>query len=66
MTLSDYLRKQGESQVAFARRSGVPQQTVSQIVRGHGTRTATALLVVEATGGLVTFAELAGDDECAA
>lgn len=62
MRLEEYLRRQGESQAAFAKRAGVAQQTVSMICTGGGSRTATALRIVEATGGLVSFAELAGEE----
>ena len=62
MTLGEYLKRQGESQQAFADRAGVPQTTVTKIVNGAGSRTFTAIKIVEATGGLVTFSDLAGQE----
>lgn len=61
MDLHTYLRRNGESQTAFGRRVGLPQVTVSRICAGSGCRAATALLIIEATGGLVTLRDLTGE-----
>lgn len=62
MRLADYLRSRDESQVAFARRTGIPQATINGICNGAGTRSDTALRIIHATGGLVTLEDLIGDD----
>jgi predicted transcriptional regulator len=58
MRLSDYLDRTGETQLAFAKRSGVPQSTVSLICKGGGARAETAIKIIEATGGLVKLEDL--------
>lgn len=64
MLLSEYLERYHETQSAFARRSGVPQTTISDIIlRNNGTHAATAAKIIEATGGLVSLTDLAGKDE---
>lgn len=60
--LSDYLESRGESQAAFARRSGIPQSTINLICNGKGTRVETAIKIIRATGGLVALEDLAVDD----
>lgn len=62
MTLDDYLRARGESEVAFARRCGVPQSTINLIRNGGGTRVETAAKIVKASridpapgGGTITY-----------
>lgn len=63
MRLPDYLQSRGESQSAFAKRAGIPQSTVNLICNGSGTRTETAIKIVDATGGLVGFGDLVADSE---
>lgn len=61
MRLSEYLQSRDESQSAFAKRAGIPQSTVNLICNGSGTRTETAIKIVRATGGLVSFGDLTGE-----
>lgn len=63
MRLAEYLERTGETQSAFAKRSGVPQSTVSLICKGGGTRVETALKIIEATGKLVALEDLAAQDD---
>lgn len=65
MTLPDYLTARAESLLAFARRAGVPQQTLHSIGRGKGCTISTAYKIVEASrrepapgGGTVTYEDL--------
>ena len=58
MKLKAYLDKYDESQSAFARRIGVKQQAISQIVAGGGCHTNTADAIIDGTGGLVTLKDL--------
>lgn len=62
MRLTEYLERTGETQLAFAKRSGVPQSTVSLICKGGGTRVETALKIIEATSGLVKLEDLSALD----
>jgi DNA-binding transcriptional regulator YdaS (Cro superfamily) len=60
MNLSSYLNDTGTSVQAFARRIGVAHTTVARWISGEMEPRAKAVrLVVEATGGRVTAAELA-------
>ena len=66
MKLSAYLQATGESDAAFARRSGVPQTTVSRVRRGGIPRGDTLAQIIRATrdeptaeGGTVTLDDLA-------
>lgn len=65
MKLAEYLELRNETQTSFSRRSGVPQQTISLICKGQGTRVETAAKIVEASreqpapdGGTVRFEDL--------
>lgn len=58
MRLRAYLRQQDESETSFAKRIGISQSAMNSICRGGGTNVDTALLIVQATGGLVGFADL--------
>lgn len=59
MRLGDYLEIQGETQSAFARRSGVPQSTVSEIVNELAEPKARTIDKIErATAGLVRAQDL--------
>lgn len=58
MKLVEYLKQQGESQYAFARRAGIPQQTISVIARGRGMHVSTAIKIIRASGGLVGLSDL--------
>lgn len=62
MRLPVYLEARRESQRAFAVRAGVSYNTVNQICRGGGTRTSTALRIVEATEGMVRIEDLVPED----
>ena len=68
MKLAAYLEKRDESEAAFARRAGLPQQTINQIAFGGGCQVRTARLIVKASrdepapgGGTVTFEDLDGE-----
>ncbi len=63
MHLAEYLAQQGESEAAFAKRSGVPRSTINSICNGGGTRVETGAKIVAATGGLVGFMDLIPDGE---
>lgn len=68
MRLRDYLTARAESVASFARRAGMPQQTVSDLLLlrgGVGCRASTAARVIAATreepapdGGTVTLLDL--------
>lgn len=58
MKLDDYLAERDESQSAFARRAGLPQQTVHAICNGAEPRASTARKIIIATGGLVSLDDL--------
>ena len=62
MRLPEYLKSNGESQSAFAKRAGVPQSTINLICNGRGTTVDTAVKIVRATGGLVPYEDLAVED----
>ena len=58
MRLTKYLESRGETIGEFARRSGVPRQTIRSICDGGGTSTATAVKIISATGGIVSIEDL--------
>ena len=63
MMLGAYLERTGETMKDFAQRSGVPISTISKICQEDGgTRTATAVRVFKATGGMVRYEDLTGND----
>jgi predicted transcriptional regulator len=73
MRLPEYLESRGESQAAFARRTGIPQSTVNLICNGKGTRVDTAIRIIQATrdepapdGGTVRIEDLVGIDDAGA
>lgn len=64
MTLPEYLKKNGETIDAFAKRAGLPTATVWRIVRGIGTpRPSNAMAVEKAAGGEVPATLLLGLSE---
>lgn len=63
MRLTEYLERTGETQVAFAKRSGVPQSTVNLLCRGGGARAETAIKIIDATGGLVKLEDLTAEKD---
>ena len=62
MRLPEYLKEQGETQVAFARRTGIPQSTLNLICHGKGTGVETAVTIIKATGGIVSIEDLLPKD----
>lgn len=66
MKLTDYLAERGETESAFARRSGIPQRTVNRVCTGeYAPRADTAFKIIEATkveptseGGTVLLSDL--------
>ena len=62
MKLSEYLASVGISEAEFARRAGLPQRTVNRVCNGAGIHLGTARKIVKATGGLVGFDDLAGEE----
>lgn len=54
MTLNDYLDRTGETQIDFAKRSGVAQSVLSRILAGGDARGRNWALISRATGGKVT------------
>ena len=58
MRLQDYLQATGQSQRAFARRSGMLVQTVCQILHKDRASLESAMTIHMATGGLVSLADL--------
>ena len=66
MRLADYLEAKAESESEFARRAGIPQQTVNRVCHGEAIpRGDTMLKIVTATrekpapdGGTVRFEDL--------
>ena len=63
MKLKNYLEMNKETQVEFANRTSIPQTTIAAIVLGGGTRSATALKIIQATGGIVSLDDLVGDNQ---
>lgn len=61
MTLNEYLQRTGETQVEFAKRSGVAQAVISRIVSGRDARGRNWALIAAATSGKVTAADHFGD-----
>jgi predicted transcriptional regulator len=68
MKLRDYLDARGESENAFAKRSGIPQRTINRIANGGECLAGTAIEVIRASmqepapgGGIVDLDSLAGD-----
>jgi hypothetical protein len=61
MKLKEYLAEQKETQVDFAKRTLIPQTTIAAITMGGGTRSSTAKIIINATGGLVCLDDLVGD-----
>ena len=60
MHLRTFLHQNSISQADFASRSQVSQSTIARVCLGFGCHSRQALRIVEATGGLVTLADLAG------
>lgn len=63
MKLTDYLDARGETGLAFARRAGLAQATISRILSGSSPTLTTARMIVEATEGKVRYEDLIGQDE---
>lgn len=64
MKLREYLEQiSGETQAVFAKRAGLSQSAVAFICQDRGTHTSSAVKVVKATDGLVSFEELTGEGE---
>ena len=68
MTLKAYLKSRGESENAFAKRSGVPQRTINRVASGAECWTGTAIDIIRASaalpapgGGVVDLDSLAGE-----
>lgn len=61
MTLNEYLQRTGETQVEFAKRSGVAQAVISRIVSGGDARGRNWALISAATSGKVTAEDHFGD-----
>ena len=67
MTLAEYLKETGESQRAFAKRSGVPLSTVNRLFNGLDARGRAWDRIMRATGRRVTPCDsFLGRDRCAA
>lgn len=66
MKLNRYLKCRRESQKAFARRSGVPQQTINRLCLRGGASALNALKIVKATKGRVRLEDLCGVGEAKA
>ena len=49
MKLDQYLKARNETQAAFAARAGIPETTLSEILRGGGCRISTALRILTAS-----------------
>jgi len=63
MKLERYLEARGETQADFARRTGMPQQTINTICQGRGTHAYSAYRIIKATGGKVRLIDLCGERE---
>ena len=59
MRLDEYLVRNGYTQAEFARRAGINRVTLSLILKRGGARASTALLIRDATGGIVTLEDIA-------
>ena len=58
MRLKDYLDRYDETQSEFGRRADVATSTIQQICAGGGAGALTAAKIIEASGGIVTLADL--------
>ena len=59
MDLSEYLESKQESESQFARRAGIPQQTLNRIARGSCIPLADAVYLIQvATAGLVRVEDI--------
>lgn len=61
MTLERWLTKNSESGNAFSQRTGIPQTTISRIIRGAPTSIKNALTIQKATKGKVSVNDLQGN-----
>jgi len=57
--LAAYLKREHETEAEFARRAGIPQQTINRLCRGESVpRTDTAVLIEDVTEGAVRVRDL--------
>lgn len=66
MTLNEYLKRTGETQMGFGKRAGVAQAVISRILAGGDACGRNWALIEQATSGKVTAADHFGDRGAAA